>query len=301
MLLLLLYRPFKRPRPNSTEEPADRTGQPRVVRSRLDSPSDPDSTTQDPTPERSGMLIDQPKSGPIASNAQGTQQLNGHSRPKHAKEEGQSAAVGSKQDDAHMQGTSLPAANGFTSGMGSAAAANGATAPSGNLQNGYSSSGQKTNGDTGPRQGNGGQPSSSSSSSKAQKDSNAGAHGMKEQLSEDNGSHSPSKEGPCLKRMSWMEPDAPAANGQMNGQANGQAKGEGPEQSTGTGLSRENGDSAGVAWPQVLQLLCGESPTHHKSNLTWLYTSQVSHFGGQYACVCLIGRLSTKITDLTCV
>lgn len=238
------YRPFKRPRLSNEEEPADGTGQARVVRSRLDSPSDPDSTMQDATPERSGMSLDQPKSAPSASNPSGTQQPNGFSQPKDSGEEGgQSAAVGGKQHDVHMQGTSLPAANGFAPGMGSAAAANG----TGHVQKGFASSGQKTDDDAVMNLIFDAQPSSSKTA--AQKGSDVDAHGTKEQLFENGGSVSPSKEGPSLKRMSWMEPEAPAANGQLNGHVNGQANGRGAEQSNGTGLSREDGDSAGIALP----------------------------------------------------
>ena len=257
-------RPFKRPRLGQEEEPADGSVQTRVVRSRPGSSQDQDSTMQDATPAATpaaapvgatasiGSSPSQPTSQPALPNGLPAEVLGDSSHSENATQEASPAAAANGFQDAHMQGTSLPPANGFAAGIASAMA----TALPSNALNGGSHTAEadvesRPRGGAAPKdRGSSVHKGPATDASATEASADAG------QMSEDGQSTSATK---GLKRMSWMEPNGGAtADWQVIEQADGQANGKAPGQPNGKALSKE--DDAGAASP--LSRLCNATTSN---------------------------------------
>lgn len=247
-------RPFKRPRLRQEEEPAEGSAQTCMVPG---SSLDQDSTMQDATSAAtpaaapagvttsSGSSPSQPTSQPALPNSLPTGHRSYSLHSETGNQDASQAADGSQ--DAHMQGTSLPLANGLAAGIASAMA----TALPSVALNGDS---HRADVDAEPRPRGGAEPNKGSS---VQEDraADAGAADVS-RMSEDGQSTSATK---GLKRMSWMQPNGGASSDwQVIEQADGQASGKQPGQPNGKALSKE--DDAGAASP--LPTLCSATTTN---------------------------------------
>ena len=220
----------------------------------------------------SGSFPSQPTSQPALPNGLPTEHLGDSSPPENAMHEASQAAAADGLQDAHMQGTSLPPANGFAAGIASAMAT---ALPSNALKGGS----HRADAGAEPRAWGGAEPQDKGSS--VQKGQATGASAADASLdasrmSEDGQSTSETK---GAKRMSWMEPNGGAtadwqvieqADGQANGQANGKAVG----QPNGKTLSKE--DDAGAA--SLLPRRCNATMAMHSQSVCRLpvHTSYVA-------------------------
>ena len=234
-----------------------------MVRSLPGSSSDQDSIMQDATSAATpaaapagatasiGSSPPQPTSHHALPNGLPAEVLGDSSHSEHATQEASQAAAADGFQDAHMQGTSLPLANGFQAAIASAVA----TALPSNVLNGSS---HRAEADAESRPQGGAEPKDSGSSVQKGRATDASAADAivdAGQMSEDGQSTSATK-GP--KRMSWMEPNDGATDWQVIEQADGQANGKAPGQPNGRALSKE--DDAGDASP--LPRLCNATTTN---------------------------------------
>lgn len=169
--------------------------------------------------------------------------LSNGSHSGNGTQEASHAAAADSQQDSHMQGTSLPPANGFVAGIASAMA----TALPSNAVNG---GGHRGNADAELSPGGSTEPKDTGCSVQEGPIADAGAadaSAAANQLSEDGQSTSETN---GLKRMPWMEANGggAAAEWQVVDQADGQPNGKGPVQPNGKALSQEDGTGAAFPW-----------------------------------------------------
>ena len=198
----------------------------------------------------SGSSPCQPTSQPALPNGLPAGHLGNSSHSENAAQGASQAADGVQ--DAHMQGTSLPPANGFTAGIASAMA----TAFPGNALNGVS---HRADADAEPRSLHGAEPKDKGSSvqkGRAADASAADASADASRTCKDGQSPTATK---AQQRMSWMEPNGGVtADWQVIEQADGQANGK--------ALGQPNGkeDDAGAASP--LPSLCNATTTNNSDD-----------------------------------
>lgn len=202
-----------------------------AVGATMSSGSSPSQPTSQPA-QPNGLHADHPSNGSHLGN--GTQE--GSSQP----------AAADSQQDSHMQGTSLPPANGFAAGIATAIA----TALPSSAVNGGSHRGSA---DTELCPGGSTEPKDTGSSVEKGPTTEAGADGAAASaaavhLSEDGQSTSGTE---SLKRMPWMETNGGGgtAEWQVVEQADGQPNGKGPVQPNGKALSQEDGTGTALPCP----------------------------------------------------
>lgn len=195
----------------------------------------------------SGSSPSQPTSQPAQPNGLHADHPSNGSHPQNGIQEVSPGAAADSQQDSHMQGTSLPPANGFVAGIASAMA----TALPSNATNGGSHRG---NADAELSPGKSAQPKDTGSSVQKGPAAEAGAADAAAsaapiQSSEDGQSTSGTKD---LKRMPWMEANGGggAAEWQVVEQADGQPNGKAPVQPDGKAVSQEDGTGTAFSWPR---------------------------------------------------
>ena len=245
-------RPFKRPRLTLAGDLTATSHQARIVRSRLDNSLNTDATPQGAqtaaaAPSNGGSSPKQPRGLPAQPNGVHTNHAGSTANSK----DGQGVSVqvdgANGEHDTHMQGTSLPPANGFAHTVDSPAGALGESQQSGcggvhheaqapadtQLPNGEDCSNGKT---------------------VAEDDSAAAvnAHAKDDRDCHSRSTTQTKDSDPGPKRMSWMEPDA--ANGHTDGHPDGHA------------IGPPTGPSDGHAYGHITEQLNGTRTSAEDAN-----------------------------------